>query len=510
MASLLAAASIAPARAEADEARAVFALLVGVNRSVDADQAPLHYADDDAALYFTLFRTLGARTYLVTRPDDNTRRVHAQAVAESVPPTLNAFEQAVRALVADVALAHAQHVKTTLYFVYAGHGSVHDGRGYIALEDGRLSGKDIARIFDRVAADEVHLIVDACYSFYLAYDRGAGGHARPFPGLRGLGALAERQGIGLLLSTSSARESHEWEGIQAGVFSHEVRSGLLGAADADGDGQVSYREIAAFVERANSAIPNERFRPEVYARAPRSTDQLLDLRPAMARHVELPPGHHYVLESGEGLRLADVHDALGRAARLLRPMLLSRLYVRTVAESEPDGEAKEYLLPQADDVVDLASIAPQPMQARERGAAHEAFSTIFSMPFDAGAVTDFRFRPLPDDSAFDRLERRRRARRIAGWTTAATAAGSLLGAIGLSVSAARLHAESIAGDSQREVASRNQSMSQQGLGADVLYGTAGALALTSALLLLVPQRLPVRLAAGASADGAAVMMSGHF
>ena len=94
-------------------------------------------------------------------------------------------------------------------------------------------------------------------------------------------------------------------GFQAGVFSHEVRSGLYGAADANGDGQVSYREIAAFIERANAAIPNERFRPEVYAKEPTSGRNLLDLRTGLARRLELDgssPGHYFI------------EDARGRSA----------------------------------------------------------------------------------------------------------------------------------------------------------------------------------------------------
>ena len=52
--------------------------------------------------------------------------------------------------------------------------------------------------------------------------------------------------IGFLLSTSSGRESHEWEGVQAGVFSHEVRSGLYGAADVETGAAVDDETDATF------------------------------------------------------------------------------------------------------------------------------------------------------------------------------------------------------------------------------------------------------------------------
>jgi len=80
------------ARAEAPKVTAdatsyaSFALIVGVNKSVDDDVATLRYADDDAARYLDLFRALGARSYVLARLDDNTRRLHPQVAAEAMPP----------------------------------------------------------------------------------------------------------------------------------------------------------------------------------------------------------------------------------------------------------------------------------------------------------------------------------------------------------------------------------------------------------------------------------------
>src|SRR5690349_16982813 len=86
---LLAAVLLAPLSARAEEPNeeyASFALIVGVNKSVDADVAQLRYADDDAARYLDLFRSLGARSYVLTRPDANTRRLHPQVAAEAMLP----------------------------------------------------------------------------------------------------------------------------------------------------------------------------------------------------------------------------------------------------------------------------------------------------------------------------------------------------------------------------------------------------------------------------------------
>src|SRR6266581_1840844 len=65
---------------------AIFALVIGVNAAPSPDVAPLRYADDDAARFLDLFRSLGARTYVLTRLDENTRRLNPQVAAEAEAP----------------------------------------------------------------------------------------------------------------------------------------------------------------------------------------------------------------------------------------------------------------------------------------------------------------------------------------------------------------------------------------------------------------------------------------
>jgi hypothetical protein len=105
------------AEARPPAASAVFALVVGVNTAPESEMAPLQYADDDAARYLDLFRALGARTYLLARPDENTRRLHAQAAAEAIAPRRPELTRTVTALAHDVAQARATGVPTVLYVV---------------------------------------------------------------------------------------------------------------------------------------------------------------------------------------------------------------------------------------------------------------------------------------------------------------------------------------------------------------------------------------------------------
>jgi hypothetical protein len=493
-----------PEDAPAASRTASFALIIGVNRSHEPDLPVLRYADDDAARYLDLFRLLGARTYLLARLDDNTRRLHPQAAAEAMDPKRAELATAVKRLSEDIALARRRGVEAVAYVVYAGHGNVRNGEGYVSLEDGPLTAPMLSdQVVGALGADRVHLIVDACYSYFLAYSRGPGGQRRPLPeGFTRAVGLAQADNVGLLLSTSSARESHEWEAFQAGVFNHEVRSGLFGAADADGDGQVSYREIAAFVERANAAIPNDRFRPQVHARPPKGSEQLVDLRPGLERRLEIEgsKGAHYVLEDANGVRLAEFHNAPGQPLRLLRPPPRGPVFLWRV------GDATEFPVPVGPDVVTLESLSAEPVRVASRGAAHAAFQHIFTLPFSRESVTGFQFPsapPLAPEPGFWG------SRRSFGWSGLALGAASTGVGLWTTLKARDIRDGVTPELPQQEAAARNGRIRRLNTASGLLYGLGGAAALSGALLLLWPEAdaLP-RVSAGN--DGAAIGISGAF
>jgi hypothetical protein len=488
--------------ADAEEAAvARFALVVGVNKSVDKDVAELHFADDDAARYADLFDALGIETVLLARLDSNTRRLHARAAGNARDPSSRGVDSGVAELTSRAAAAKQRGRKTVLYFVYAGHGNVEHGAGYISLEDGKLTGRDLeTRILDKVAPDEAHFIVDACQSYFLAYSRGPGGKRRTVTGFSGLGSLGKRSEVGVLLSTSSARESHEWERVQAGVFSHEVRSGLYGAADANGDGSVTYQEIAAFVQRANAAIPNERFRPDVYARPPAKGASLLDLRPGLARRIDVEGGQaaHYMVEDQNGVYLAQFHNESGERVHLVRPGGLGRLYLQRFSD------AKEYVIDDGDDVVSTARLSLAEPRAQARGAAHEAFSKMFELPFGRGNVSGFVFRvPVEAGSRAEPDPRPTSWRTVTGIGLLGLAGvGAAVGGIGLYAAHSKAD-DGSAGLSLRDVSVRNDEIQTANLVAGVSFGVAGAAAISGAMLLLWPDA-PVELEARAGGAGARV------
>ena len=455
---------------------AVFALIMGVNRSVDADLKTLVYADDDAVRYQELFRALGARTQLLARLDRETTAMSPQAAAEALPPTHASLGKVVAQLAAEIATARERGVKTTLYVLYAGHGNVDGDVSYLTLEDARLSGAQLAReILDPIDADENHLIVDACYSYLLVGERGPGGERRKVEGFSATSELGRRSNLGLLLSTSSGDESHEWGAFQAGIFSHEVRSGLYGAADLDGDGSITYAEIASFLDRANQAIVNEKFRPRVFARASAASAQLLDLRPGLGRSLAVDadfPSAHYLIEDQRGVRFVDFHNAKGRGLRLVRPGGASPLYVRSME----DG--KELTVPASDESIALVASEFADPRVSQRGAAHHAFSLIFSLPFEQaseGLVVVQRPPPPPPKPIS--------MRNVVLWSSGvATAAGIVAGV--LLLQDASHMADEGRRASQLEAAQFNDRIHARNWETVVAFSFAGA-ALTTGILTLV-------------------------
>ncbi|HEY7371012.1 MAG TPA: hypothetical protein VIF57_02465 [Polyangia bacterium] len=480
-----------PTLAPAAPTRALFALIVGVNASPSPGVSPLRYADDDAARYLELYRALGARTYLLSRLDENTRRLHAQAAAEALPPRRAELRQAVEALARDIAQARAAGVRSTLYVLYAGHGDVSESGWSLTLEDGRLDGNALlSEVIERAGAEQTHVIVDACHAYMLAMPRGPGGERRPASGFVALEASSRAGHVGYLLSSSASGESHEWAGFEAGVFSHEIRSGLFGAADADGDGRVTYSEIAGFVARANEAVKGERYRPKVYARPPADGDLLLDLRTTRETELRLEgaaSAAHYLLEDTRGVRLADFHGDGVTPIRLVRPPGDGALYLRRLDDNT------EQSVPRTPGPVLLAALPRTASHATSRGAAQDAFNELFTLAFDTRSVADWvqrsdAERADVEAAARDQEQRFRaaRLRRTLGWSAIGAGAAAAVAAGVVELSARSLHDGASTVESQRDAAARNDSIGTRNAVATGLV-IGGAVAAGVGLWLLWPK-----------------------
>ncbi len=380
MLALLLCALLSPALEPPFEAQAptLLALILGVNDPAEADQAPLHYADDDAARFSELMQLLGGRVWLLTHPDRDTLALHPQILTQARPPNMQSLEKALEEISQAAQESKARDALVELFFIYSGHGVERNGEGALTLGRGEsLSGQRLrGLLIESLPVDRLHMILDACNShlFQGFGARGPGGRPKRIKAGFSMVAPLRAAHVGLLLSTrdSRARESYEWDRYQAGVFSHLLRSGLSGAADIDGDGRISYAEVGAFIKQAGVAVPNPQFRPQIHLRSPQTSAQLLDLRPSLAQgRIEVGPGPHRYLENRDGVRLMDFHPA--EPLSLLRPLGRDPLYLRSA------DELREWRLPK-DPIIQVAQLSELKPSARGRGAEHHAFRKLFSAP----------------------------------------------------------------------------------------------------------------------------------
>lgn len=391
----------AGAEAPADSASAQatsLVLIVANNRSAQVDRPPLQYADDDGAKYYQVFAAMAGaeNTVLLTQFDRDTGRLFPSLVGVARTPTRAQIALAAQRF-ADLASAFRKAGrKVNLYFIYAGHGDVDQGRGFLELADGPFTSDDLDALLKRIDASETHVILDSCNSFFVVNPRKPGGRRFATPRDAAENLARRFPNVGVFLSTSAEAEVFEWSELQSGVFSHTVRSGLLGAADADHDGRVSYQELAAFVETAAAEIKNPLFRPKVFARGPSGNDQrtLLDLSPVrpVVLTVKEPEAVRLAMRDGDGLRWLDAYQEpdVALELRLPRP-LADRLQLERLKVSGPDAgavEARYAVSASPSGKAMLAALSPATSSSEPRGAG-DVFRALFTRPFGPKALAAY-------------------------------------------------------------------------------------------------------------------------
>ena len=368
-----------------------YVVIVANNRSLTADVLPLQYADDDGVAYYDLFLPYARRVALLTDLDDATQSRVPSVAAVTKRPDSATLRETLRSTYAEIRAEKAGgRARTELVFVFVGHGGMDEqGRGFVHLSD-KPWGR--AALFKEVVAaspaDYTHVIIDACNAFSLVAGRGgtpaprrSSGRQGPRPDLvesfLAHDDLSEFPNVGVLVAMSGDRETHEWSRIGAGIFSHEVRSALRGAADVDLDGRLEYSEIAAFVEGANAAIADSAKRLSVLA-IPPARDRhaaLLELQPAASvRQLRLTGG-----VSGQ----LYVETERGRIAEFNKPARSHmELYVPASVVLFLRNDRSEIRIAAGSDSVTIAQNPSSPVVVASRGVTEKVLlDGLFAMPF---------------------------------------------------------------------------------------------------------------------------------
>ena len=398
MISLLLALTLAAAAPQGSPS--TFALVISNNKSLTAGRSSLQYADDDGAKYYEVFAALSRpeRVTLLTEMDKDTAALFPELTRVVRAPTAANVASAAGALSEAVAHEKAAGHPTELYFVFAGHGDVENGQGFLELNDKPLSASDLEAFIRQVGADRSHVILDSCNSFFVISPRKPGGRRFATPSDVTESLSRRMPNVGVLLSTSAEAEVFEWSELQSGIFSHAVRSGLLGAADANQDGKVSYQELAAFVSVTSEEVPNPLFRPKIFARGP-GGDALAAVATLPAGggselRVDDPEAMRLTLRDGNGLRWIDAHKEAGAVLRLLMPERLRKnLEVERWGPQASGGDQVVARYQRSENAADgplsLAMLQPGRSSERAGRGGQDSLRLLYARPFGPQALAAY-------------------------------------------------------------------------------------------------------------------------
>jgi hypothetical protein len=467
-----------------------YSVVIGVNQPAKEGQKPLRFADDDAARFFALLKQLPGEASLFSLFDADTQALYPELVAEAELPEKELILARLTQMFERMAADRKQGVAAELYFIYSGHGFVDDhGEGHLGMKGAPFSRTELYNeVLSRSPARINHVIVDACDAYFFVQSRGTDEEVERLLERRAQDYL-DRQTLsrfpntGAILSTASAAESHEWSEIKAGVFSHEVRSALIGAADADQDSRISYDEMEAFVLSANAGVKHAGAERAVFVRAPERhrAHAVIDLSAvASANRLHVPEGlrGRIALSDERGRRYADLHKAAGYSLALrLLPGI--GYFVKV--------EGDEYRVPGDSSDVYLAQLEKRPEELASKGASiSDAFSRgLFAVPFGPELVHGFELGAQSERASVVVAKERSRGLFYAG-----IAAGGVALLAGGVAGGAQLAGDDASDEYLVEMNLGRRAMLAEDVRAwdartSFLAGTAISLALTSGVLLLI-------------------------
>jgi len=375
-------------------------VIVGHNGGAPDPRPPLQFADDDAARLFLQLAPGSSRAFLLTTFDRESARLYPELLDVARAPTTSSLAGVLGEAFWQLRQEKARGRETELVFAFAGHGDVDDsGRGFVVMADGPFFRDDLqTQVVAGSPADLNHIVVDACASYFFVKSRGGSddgvvltpklldvlatdGHATP--------TAADQARTGVLVSTSSAQETHESAALSAGVFSYLLRSALSGAGDVDGDGRVEYGEAAAFLASASQGLDDPRARLQVHAEAPlqRPHASLLSLQDSGAKtFLAVEPGRptRLRLKDSRGLPFIEVHSDGHRP-------------VYVALNGQPfffveRGDEEALLVPRSAGAFALSALTfSKSPTARGDGdaASRGAFAPLFSQPFSRAFVDGY-------------------------------------------------------------------------------------------------------------------------
>ena len=362
-----------------------YAIVIG-NNAPPATQhnrlSTLKYADDDVIRMYQFFRRFGSEVHLLTVADSASQRRYPEIASLAKLPDMENLLNSVGSIERRIAQDRANGRKPVVYLYFSGHGT-HDAQGIpgLVLMDANLTRETLYReIIDALDAEYFHVFIDACYAEGVVGSRGLFDNEES---ARTVALSSEEQRaaktpvpddypeLGIFVSSSANRQSHEWSRLESGVFTHVVLSGLSGLADINGDGQIAYSELYAFSAAANRSVKKSLAQINVVVAPPGRNLNVPIADISRVKNVAYIFGDfssqgHFYLESDDGVRFLDGHVQGIQHSRFWVPAN-QRLYIHSRQK-----EALVYLAPNQAQSIDNLSFRPR--ENRSKGAIESALA----------------------------------------------------------------------------------------------------------------------------------------
>jgi hypothetical protein len=289
-----------------------FAVIIG-NDAGFAEDVPLRYAEAEAARMAEVLREIGGFDPL------DVVLLRGERL-DAIRSTLIAINERIRERVVE------PDTQAMLFVYYSGHSDaerLHLGHSSLPLQE-------LAGLVRGSAATFRLLVLDSCRSGALTRLKG-GVVVPPF-------ALPDEtlpgSGMAFLTAATESEDAQESDELRGSFFTHALLSGLLGAADRDGDGEVVLNEVYRYAYEATlratsrtvAGTQHPAFRFDL-----RGQGELVLTRPqaysAERTNLDFPTGLHFLLLRGaaEGAVVAELSAEHRTRTLSVRP---GRYFVR--------------------------------------------------------------------------------------------------------------------------------------------------------------------------------------
>jgi hypothetical protein len=199
-----------------------FAFLVGANHGGD-DRVTLRYAVDDAKAVLKVLEEMGG--------------ILSEDSRFLADPSRDVFFQEMIALAEDVKQAKEKFRRVEVIFYYSGHSDEEN----LFLGKDRVSYKEFKDLITSLGADVRIGILDSCASGALTLPKGV---IKKPPFL--LDTAYNMKGYAFITSSSATEAAQESSRLKRSFFTHNLISGMRGAADRNQDGRITLNEAYQF------------------------------------------------------------------------------------------------------------------------------------------------------------------------------------------------------------------------------------------------------------------------